>query len=612
VAFKVQTIIFSKEAGWTEARAVEWAREHDFHAGKVDETETSFRLRQFDPSECTPGTFRAFPIEGAKGVTATGCRVPEEKSKGLEKFHFGVRPEDLSGADLQAVHDLLHENLYDLRRGRTDVDRDYDLDDLVNYHALTIAEMARRGMAHTIQDDLDRAVPELLDDDEDEEDTEKAGTAFGSPAGKTQVAKRIVSMIPDHKRYIEPFCGAAAVFFAKARSREEILCDEDVEIIEALRFLQSMKSSELDSLRKMDWECTREKFAGVLAMKPGDRIERFYRFKYLARFSFCSNRKSCATDELGNVFKNFGRLEGAGKRLEGADLIVGDGVDLMTRHADRDTFLFLDPPYWNTPNSEVGADHFPTARFKKALADCPGKWLLTLMTPEAKEIRWTPLRKRIYYRHRSAKGWKGAGVERGEWLLGNFRPHEKRDTVKDLSGQGATQVLASALPALGEVLKSDAPAFIVIPLERGTTSKAFSTNDFRVLAQTWKGSDERVYHLAIRSDPIAWWTLDLDPLHAEKLSGSLRAEPEGHFWDIEGEIASGSRLNPTKETPSFVERLDSGEVVVRKDDGLTSYEFRGSRMRGQWIASQRSDGTWTLERSTEDRNGEGGNGRTRD
>lgn len=92
MGFEVQTLVFSKEADWTAPRAVAWAKEHDFRFGSVDETETQVRLRQFDPARCTRGTFRVFPVEGAKGVQATGCRVPDEDDKSaMDARHLGVK-----------------------------------------------------------------------------------------------------------------------------------------------------------------------------------------------------------------------------------------------------------------------------------------------------------------------------------------------------------------------------------------------------------------------------------------------------------------------------------------------------------------------------------------
>jgi hypothetical protein len=65
----MQTLIFSKE-DWTRQRAVAWARDHEFRADKVDETENSYRLRQREPGAFRPGSFRTIDLQGVQGVKA--------------------------------------------------------------------------------------------------------------------------------------------------------------------------------------------------------------------------------------------------------------------------------------------------------------------------------------------------------------------------------------------------------------------------------------------------------------------------------------------------------------------------------------------------------------
>lgn len=71
----VQTLIFSKEKFETEASAKKWAKDHDFKFGKVDETESSFRLRQRDPGDFRPRLLRT--IDLADGVKAVIGRLKE-------------------------------------------------------------------------------------------------------------------------------------------------------------------------------------------------------------------------------------------------------------------------------------------------------------------------------------------------------------------------------------------------------------------------------------------------------------------------------------------------------------------------------------------------------
>jgi|GEM_PF-2361288 len=64
----VQTLILSKAQFPTAEDATQWAREHQFRADKVDETEDSWRLRQRDPSDFDPESLRTITL--TKGMQA--------------------------------------------------------------------------------------------------------------------------------------------------------------------------------------------------------------------------------------------------------------------------------------------------------------------------------------------------------------------------------------------------------------------------------------------------------------------------------------------------------------------------------------------------------------
>ena len=80
----VQTVICSKERFETKEEANAWIREHDFKigAGAPDETSTSWRYRQREPSEFQDGTFRT--IELTDGVSAVVGRLKETKESEMK------------------------------------------------------------------------------------------------------------------------------------------------------------------------------------------------------------------------------------------------------------------------------------------------------------------------------------------------------------------------------------------------------------------------------------------------------------------------------------------------------------------------------------------------
>ena len=65
-ATHIQTLIFSN-AEFSKEQAMKWAKDHQMKAG-VDETGDSFRLRQKDPGNFDPNSFRT--IELTKGIKA--------------------------------------------------------------------------------------------------------------------------------------------------------------------------------------------------------------------------------------------------------------------------------------------------------------------------------------------------------------------------------------------------------------------------------------------------------------------------------------------------------------------------------------------------------------
>jgi len=87
----VQTLVLSKEVFDSEEAALAWAKEHDFLAEKVDETDSSFRLRQRDPAEFQEDSFRT--IELTEGVSAVLGRLlddEEESEEDAKSFSLAV------------------------------------------------------------------------------------------------------------------------------------------------------------------------------------------------------------------------------------------------------------------------------------------------------------------------------------------------------------------------------------------------------------------------------------------------------------------------------------------------------------------------------------------
>src|SRR5437667_12819593 len=104
--------------------------------------------------------------------------------------------------------------------------------------------------------------------------------------GKRRIAKQLVSLIPDHITYVEPFAGGAQVFFHKPRSRVEVLNDLDGEIVNFLRVCREHPQELVRLLRFL--VPSRAVFAQFAAQDPGllTDVQRAVRFLYLQKNSF--------------------------------------------------------------------------------------------------------------------------------------------------------------------------------------------------------------------------------------------------------------------------------------------------------------------------------------
>ena len=101
---EIQTLIFSKTKFPKRADATKWAKDHDFKSDSVDETENSWRLRQFDPGLCEAGGERTITITA--GIKAGVCKRSDESGDGKSD-----EPEVVKEADQKPLDSVELERL---------------------------------------------------------------------------------------------------------------------------------------------------------------------------------------------------------------------------------------------------------------------------------------------------------------------------------------------------------------------------------------------------------------------------------------------------------------------------------------------------------------------
>jgi len=204
---------------------------------------------------------------------------------------------------------------------------------------------------------------------------------FGSPGGKRDLAHLITKLIPDHKVYVEPFAGGAAVFFAKPResSAIEVLADRDPDIAFAYKQVQCLTDQEIEELEAKDWSI--EAFEQVRKMGADSKLDRLYKWLYLRKLSYgnLSETPDKARPKFYSAKPNFRKVR---ERLQGVKIYCADWWTVAKRFDSRETFFFLDPPY---PGTNRGAAR-PDLRWSwddleqmiEKIQTLKGKWILTL------------------------------------------------------------------------------------------------------------------------------------------------------------------------------------------------------------------------------------------
>lgn len=143
---------------------------------------------------------------------------------------------------------------------------------------------------------------------------------------KSRLAPWIASLLPPHEMYVEPFCGSAAVLFAKTPARSEIVNDVDRNVVAFFRVLREQPADLVEALRLTPY-ARDEYFAARLDVDDLDDLERARRFFV---------RSTQAFNGMGNSDGRSGSWS-AGVRIGSTPdaVSVRNLIDRLHQHADR-------------------------------------------------------------------------------------------------------------------------------------------------------------------------------------------------------------------------------------------------------------------------------------
>lgn len=184
--------------------------------------------------------------------------------------------------------------------------------------------------------------------------------------GKRRLAKHLLPLFPDHNCYVEPFAGAAALYFMKAPAKAEVINDINGDLINLYRVVKHHLDEFIRQFRyalvsRQIWEWMEVTQADTLT-----DIQRAARFFYMQKLGFGGKveHRTFGTSTTGGPRLNLLRIEEdisqAHLRLARTTIEHLPWADCITRYDRPHTLFYCDPPYWKTEGYGVdfGLDNY--------------------------------------------------------------------------------------------------------------------------------------------------------------------------------------------------------------------------------------------------------------
>lgn len=173
--------------------------------------------------------------------------------------------------------------------------------------------------------------------------------------GKWKMAETIISYLPSHRVYVEPFGGAASVLLRKPRSYAEVYNDLDGEVVNLFRVVRqdSRRLARELALTPFARDEYRESFESVedpLDMARRTVIRSFMGFGSNAinrtvKSGFRANSNRSGTTPAHD-WANYPRnLRFLTRRLRGVIIENRPAIEIIRQHDSPETLFYLDPPY---------------------------------------------------------------------------------------------------------------------------------------------------------------------------------------------------------------------------------------------------------------------------
>ena len=201
--------------------------------------------------------------------------------------------------------------------------------------------------------------------------------------GKRRLADLLIPRFPEHKCYVEVFAGGAALYFLRPPADVEVINDINGDLVNLYRVVKIHLE---EFVRQFKWALSsREIFKWTQDTLPAGLtdIQRAARFFYLQHHCFGGKVQgqtwgTATTAPPINLLRIEENLSAAHLRLAGTFIERLHWRECIERYDRPHTFLYLDPPYWQTEGYGVA---FPFAEYQamaEVMAKLQGKAMLSI------------------------------------------------------------------------------------------------------------------------------------------------------------------------------------------------------------------------------------------
>lgn len=171
--------------------------------------------------------------------------------------------------------------------------------------------------------------------------------------GKTQLLNEILPKVPkQYGKYIEPFVGGGALFFA-LHPEQAVIADSNPELVNMYQEIANHVEDVIECLHR--YENTKEDFYRIRSLdwetlsKPEAAARMIYLNKTCFNGLYRVNRKGQFNVPYGKYkspnFCDEDSLFAASNILDRVTIVCGDYLSVLMQYAEEGDFVFLDPPY---------------------------------------------------------------------------------------------------------------------------------------------------------------------------------------------------------------------------------------------------------------------------